>query len=151
MKRLGFVLAAAGAAVIGLTACTDSSGSGGTSTGQGSQSPVVPVSCREQYRTWTQGEGKGVMGTLESVTSAVTRGNARRLTGVLKHAKPAVARAAANPIPACADPRGYWSALLMHVNAAVSGKSAASSVRAALEGVPQIHRQLVAEVKQTAQ
>jgi hypothetical protein len=90
------------------------------------------------------------MGVLSDVTSAVTVGNSRRLTGALKQARPAVAKAAQHPIPACADPRGYWDALLMHVNAAVTGEGPASSVRAALQDVPKIHQQLVAEVRQTA-
>jgi hypothetical protein len=148
MKSLG--LAAVIAAVIGLTACTDSSGPDAQSAGHGSRAPIVPVSCREQYRSWTHGDGKGLMGTLDSVTSAVRTGNAHALTGALEQARPAVARAARHPIPACADPRGYWSALFMHVNAAVAGKRSAS-VRAALQGVPEIHKQLIAEVKDTAQ
>jgi hypothetical protein len=39
----------------------------------------------------------------------------------------------------------------MHVNAAAAGSGPASSLRAAMQDVPKIHRQLVAEVKQAAQ
>lgn len=149
MKALA--LAATGAAVIGLTACSHARAPHAAPTGHGTGTPIVPVSCSQQYRTWTQGKGKGVMDALNAVTSAATAGDARVLTAALTQAKPAVARAARSPIPACADPRGYWSVLLMHVNAAVVSPGSASSVRAAMQDVPKIHHSLVAEVKQAAQ
>jgi hypothetical protein len=91
------------------------------------------------------------MSALNAVSSAATAGDAQVLTAALKQARPAVTRAARHPIPACADPRGYWSVLLMHVNAAVASKGPASSVRAAMQDVPKIEHKLIAEVKQTAQ
>jgi hypothetical protein len=144
----GLALIAASAAVIGLTACSHSTSHRGAAESHGSAAPITPVSCSHQYRTWNDGEGKGVMGALDAVTSAATARHARVLTAALKEARPAVAKAAQHPIPACADPRGYWSVLLMHVNAATAGKGPASSVRAALQDVPKIHQQLIAEVKQ---
>jgi hypothetical protein len=151
MKALA--IAAAGAAVIGLTACSHSATpkAGSVSHGTGAGTAVAPVSCSQQYRAWTHGEGSGVMDALNAVTSAATAGNARALTAALHQARPAVAKAAKHPIPACADPSGYWNVLLMHVNAAVSSKASASNVHAALQEVPKIHNQLVDEVKQIAQ
>jgi hypothetical protein len=73
------------------------------------------------------------------------------LTVALKKARPAVARAARYPVPACADPRGYWSVLLMHVNAAMASTGSASSVRAAMKDVPKIENELTAEIQATAQ
>jgi hypothetical protein len=144
MKRLG--LAAVGAAVLGLTAC------GGHSTTPDAASVVhrTPVSCHQQYRSWTHGDGKGVMGALNGVSVAAKRGNGPALTTALRHAKPAFARAAAHPIPACADPRGYWNVLLMHVNAASSGKGSVASARAAVKDVPNVMHALVVDVRQTA-
>jgi hypothetical protein len=145
----GLALVAAGAAVIGLSACTHSSTS---KAAQGGHSTLIaPVSCGQQYRNWAQGEGKGLMGALSAVTSAASAKDRHVLTAALKQARPAVEKAAQHPIPACADPRGYWSVLLMHVNAAAAGSGPASSLRAAMQDVPKIHRQLVAEVKQAAQ
>jgi hypothetical protein len=142
------VLVAASAAVIGLTACSDDKSPSAAPTSHGTA--AAPVSCSQQYRTWERGGGKGVMGVLNSVASAATAGDAQVLTAALKQAKPAVAKAARHPIPACADPRGYWSVLLMHVNAAAGTKASTSSVRAAVQDVPKIHHTLMAEVKQTA-
>jgi hypothetical protein len=147
----GLVLAAAGAAVIGLAACSHTTTPRAAApTGNGTGTPIAPVSCGQQYRTWTDGEGKGLMGTFNTVSTAATARDAQALTAALKQARPAVNTATRHPIPACADPMGYWSVLLMHVNAAVASKGPASSVRAAIQDVPKIHQKLVAEVKQTA-
>ena len=144
-------LAAAGAAVIGLTACSHSTAPTAAPSGNGSGTPIPPVSCSQQYRTWTHGQGKGLIAALSAVSSAAAAGDTQVLTAALEKAKPAVARAASHPVPACADPRGYWEVLLMHVNAAVASKGSASSVRAALEDVPKIEHKLITEVKHTAQ
>jgi hypothetical protein len=146
----GLALAAAGAAVIGLTACSHAAAPSAAPASHGSGTPIPPVSCSQQYSTWKHGQGKGVIAALDAVSSAVAAGDAQALTATLKQAKPAVARAAHHPIPACADPRGYWDVLLMHVNAAVAGKGSASSVRAAMQGVPKIEHNLMAEIKNTA-
>jgi hypothetical protein len=94
------------------------------------------------------------MAVLNAVSSAETAGDTQVLTAALKKAKPAVAKAARHPIPACADPRGYWDVLLMHVNAAISSTTtstaSASSVRAAMKDVPKIQHKLSAEVKNMA-
>jgi hypothetical protein len=144
-------LAAAGAAVIGLTACSHSAAPSAAPATHGSGTPIPPVSCSQQYSTWKHGQGKGVIAALDTVSSAVTAGDTQVLTAALQKARPAVTRAAHHPVPACADPRGYWEALLMHVNAAVASKGSASSVRAALKDVPKIEHQLTTELKHTAQ
>lgn len=166
MNRL--VLGAASAAMIGLTACTHaaapasrqadsaaphashSSTSSTTSAAHAPGTHIVPISCSQQYHSWMHRDGKGLMGALDAVTSAATARHSRALTKALQHAKPAVAKAARHPIPACADPRGYWTVLLMHVNAATAGNGGVSSVRAAMQDVQKIHQELVTEVKQLA-
>jgi hypothetical protein len=149
----GLALAVAGAAAIALTACTHAAthNAAPTSHGASSSKPIVPVSCSQQYRTWNHGEGKGVMDALKAVTLAASARDARVLTAALHQATPAVAKAAKHPIPACADPSGYWNVLLMHVNAAVASKASTTNVRAAMQDVPKIHNKLVDEVKQIAQ
>jgi len=147
----GLALAVASAAVIGLTACSHNTTPSAAPASHGSGTPIAPVSCGQQYSIWKHGQGKGLMSALNAVSSAATAGDAQVLTAALKQAKPAVNRAARHPIPACADPRGYWSVLLMHVNAAVASKGPASSVQAAMQDVPKIEHKLIAEVKQTAQ
>ena len=108
----------------------------------------MPVSCSQQYNTWQQGQGKGLVAALDAVSSAATAGDTQVLMTTLHETKPAITRAASHPVPACADPRGYWDVLLMHVTAAADTKSSASSVQAAMKGVPEIEHQLTAELKQ---
>ncbi len=145
MKRIA--LAAAGAAVAGLTACSQAA----PPASHGTAAPVVPVSCHQRYATWQHGEGKGVMAALDAVSSAGTAGDSHALVAALRKARPAVDLAASHPIPACADPRGYWDVLLMHLNAAAASKSSTSSARAAMTGVPKIEHELTTELKSTAQ
>jgi hypothetical protein len=142
MRRLA--LAAAGAALLGLTACHDS-----PAPSAAPQADRTPVSCAHQYRAWAHGGGTDVLQALHGISSAATTSNDQALTAAMKQAKPAVAKAVRHPIPACADPRGYWNVLLMHVNAATGGEAPVASVRAAMQGVPKIHHQLLVEVKQT--
>jgi hypothetical protein len=149
MKRIAIV--AAGAAAIGLAACSHSSAPSATPIGPRTGGAIAPVSCRHQYRTWAHGEGKGLMKALQAVTTASSPRHAHAARQAVRDSKRAVARAARHPIPACADPRGYWDVLLMHVDAAVAGKGSTSSVRAAMQDVAKIRRQLQREVNQTVQ
>ena len=144
MKRI--IAAAAGAAAAGLTACSHTA----APTPASHASVRVPVSCTQQYNTWENGRGKGLLAVLDAVSSAETAGDSRVLTVTLKEARPTVSRAVLDPVPACADPRGYWDVLLMHVTAAEATTASASSVRAAMKDVPKIEHQLTAELKHTA-
>jgi len=153
LKRI--ILAAVGAAAAGLTACSNAAAPATPAT---SATPAaasashgsarVPVSCSRQYNIWEQGQGKGLIAALDAVSSAVTAGDTQVLTSTLNETRPAIARAARHPVPACADPRGYWDVLLMHVTAAAATKGSASNAQAAVKDVPEIQHQLTAELKQ---
>ena len=147
MKRIA--LAAAVAAVAGLAACSHAAAPAAAPATH--RNPPVPVSCSRQYDTWQQGPGKGLIAALHAVSTAGTVGDTHVLTAALQKARPAVARAARHPVPACADPLGYWDVLLMHLSAATASGSSASSSRAAMTGVPKIEHELAAELKHTAQ
>lgn len=153
LKRIA--LAVMGAAVVGLASCSHATAPTAAHTeapaSHRTTTPIAPVSCRHQYDTWRYGEGKGLMAALDAVGSAGVVGDTQALTVALKNARPAVARAARHPLPACADPMGYWDVLLMHVNAATASGSSASNVRAALTGVRKIEHELTTELKQNAQ
>ncbi len=143
-------LAAAGAAVVGITACSQAAAPTSAPASHGTVPVAAPVSCSQQYHTWNRGQGKGLIAVLSAVSSADTVGDTHVLTAALRKARPAVARAARHPVPACADPMGYWSVLLMHVNAAAASTSSVSSVRAAMKDVPKIERNLIAELRSTS-
>ena len=157
MRRI--VLAAAGAAVVGMAACSHAaapapvSGSHGTSAAQSSSGSAtgnggasVPISCGQRYHTWVSGAGKTLLASFHAVSVAAAAGDSQALTVALDNAKPAVTGATLHPVPACADPRGYWGVLLMHVNAAVTGHPSAPSLQAALKDVPAIEHELTAEL-----
>jgi hypothetical protein len=147
MKRLA--LAAAGAvAVVGLASCSQTAAPTGASASHGTVTTAVPVSCSQQYHKWENGQGKGLIAALNAVSSAGTAGDTHVLTAALKQAGPAITRGARHPMPACADPRGYWDVLLMHVNAAIA--SGGSNVGAAMTDVPKIEHNLITELKTTA-
>ena len=147
MKRIIPVVAVAAAA--GLAACSHTAAPAAPAAAPASQRSVrVPVSCSQQYNAWSHGQGKGLIAALDAVSSAETAGDTPVLTATLKNTGPAVSRAARHPVPACADPRGYWDVLLMHVTAAAATKDSTSSVQAAMKGVPEIEHQLTAELKQ---
>jgi hypothetical protein len=149
MKRLA--LAAAGAALIGVTGCSHGAAPAATPTHHTAASAAAaPGGCGQQYRAWRNGPGKSLLGALHAVSVADRGGDSQRLTVALRRARSAVTRAAHHPVPACADPRGYWSVLLMHVNAAVTSKAPASSVRAALQDVPVINHRLIVELRRNA-
>jgi len=133
------------AAAAGLTACSHAAAPAAAPASQ--PSVRVPVSCSQQYNTWAHGQGKGLIAALDALSSAQTAGNTKVLTATLNNTRPALSRAARHPVPACADPAGYWDALLMHVTAAAASTGSASSMRTAMKGVPQIEHQLTAELK----
>ena len=153
MKRI--ILAAVGVAVAGLTACSNTAAPAAPATPAAASashgSVRVPVSCSQRYNTWRHGQGRGLIAAFDAVSSAETAGDTQVLTATLKKTRPAVSWAARHPVPACADPMGYWDVLLMHVTAAAASTGSASSMRAAMKGVPKIEHQLTAELKQTAQ
>ena len=147
MKHI--ILIMASAAVAGLTACSSNAAAPTADAASHKSAVRVPVSCSEQYSAWAHGHGKGLVATLDAVSSAVTAGDPHVLQAALEKARLAVARATRHPMPGCADPRGYWYVLLMHVNVAAAKGSSAASTQAAMKGVPQIEHQLTSELKQT--
>lgn len=104
----------------------------------------VSAKCRRQYDSWQQSPGKGLVAALSAAGAA---GDAQQVTAALGGTRPVVARAARYPVPACADPKGYWDVLLMHLSAAATSKGSASGFRAAMNGASQITQELTTELK----
>lgn len=152
MKPLA--LAAAAVAAVVLAACSQSHPTSAAPTKHTTPTHSAQlVNCPVEYNVWKRGPAKKLVAAIETVDSASTAQDMTALTDALTRARPAVLRAARYPIPACADPKGYWTALLMHVNAAAANEGSTSglaSVTAALKGVPKIEHELTAELKSTA-
>ena len=143
-------VAAAGIAALAMTACSNTATpSASPSTPAASHGVVAEAAqggCGQQYRSWEQGQGKGLISGLDAVGVASTAGDPQVLTAELKKARSAVSKAARYPVPGCADPMGYWGVLMMHISAAEASSSSVASARAAMKGVPKIEKELTAEV-----
>lgn len=153
MKPLALAVALTGA--VTLAACSGQAHptSAGPSAHATASNSAVTINCPAKYDAWAHGPARKLVATLKSVSSASKAPEIPALTVALKKARPAVLAAGRYPIPPCADPKGYWTALLMHVNAAVGNvgtPSTSASVTLALKGVPEIERKLSTELKTTA-
>jgi hypothetical protein len=152
MKSLALSAAAAGA-LIALAACSSPAHPAAAPVHRAIDThPAVLVNCPKEYKAWKQGPAKKLVGALDAVDSASTAGDTPALEAALKQAGPAVGRAARYPMPACADPKGYWTVLLMHVSAAEISRapgSGSATVAPALKGVSKIERELSSELKST--
>lgn len=159
MKPLAVLAAAAGATAI-LAGCTTTSGTSAAQSGT-SASPsstatahhgVAAIACPKSYGAWKNGPGKEVIAAVNAVVTVSSGGDLQAQEAALRKAAPAVDAAGSHPIPACADPKGYWDALMLHVNAAAESLKSATgttSLKLALKDVPQLERDLKAEVKLT--
>ncbi len=159
MKPLALTVAAAGT-VVALTACSQNASTSTASTTLPSPlrtavatHSVSPADCRQQYNAWKVGPADTIVAELNSVDAAVTAKDLAALTAAMKKAGPAAVRAAHDPMPACADPQGYWMTLMMHVNAAAAssgtGSARASTMLSVLKNVPTVNSELNAELKRT--
>ena len=116
-------------------------------------------SCNQQYATWKQGParaaGKKLVAALDAVQAASTSEDVPVLLSSLKKAGTAAAVSAGYPMPACADPHGYWGQMLARVQGAGDNAGAASGLgglmlaEAPLKAVPGIQAKLTAELKHT--
>lgn len=147
---------AAGAA---LTACSASPGPAVISPAAAAHAAPAPRSCKQQYSEWKQGtaraEGKKLTAALQAVQSASAAEDLPAMTAALKTAGTEAAALGSYPMPACADPHGYWNAVLARIRAAgdnagtASGLGALLLAGAPLKEVPGLEAKLTAELKQT--
>jgi hypothetical protein len=156
------VLAAAVGATVSLAACSHASGTSvrEQNAAVATHAAVRPtnhastlIDCPQRYAAWENGPANKIITAVHAVVTSSTGRNIRVQEAALKNAVSTVDSAAKYPIPECADPKGYWNALLMHVNAAAESFQSAgtsSSVKVALIAAPQLERDLGTELKQTA-
>ena len=148
MPRTILLAGAALTAALTLTAC----GSGGSSAA----SP--PRSCLQQYRSWNAGPahaaGENLVAALNGVEAANAALKNSTTNAALKRAGAAATALARYPIPNCADPTGYWRAVLVQIQAAAhnargSGQGALVAAAVVLHNMPALDLKLASELKQT--
>jgi hypothetical protein len=116
-------------------------------------------SCKQQYHAWKYGParpvGKKLTAALDAVQSVGATEDIPALLAALKTVGKDAARLERYPIPACADPHGYWKKLLARIQAAGDNAGADSGLtglllaEAPLKTVPALEKKLDAELKRT--
>lgn len=121
---------------------------------------AAPLTCAQQYASWKTGSAYGDGKQLATDANAVsTAGKNDDITAVDSSLKTLGAEAAtleAYPMPACADPKGYWAQSLADMKAAgdnagsASGLSGVILAEAPLKKVTPLEAKLSAELAKTA-
>jgi hypothetical protein len=144
------VVLASGVLAAGLTLAACGSG--------GSAAAPPPPSCLQQYRSWDSGPshaaGENLVAALNSVEAASSTADVATTSAALQRAGTAARTLTRYPIPRCADPQGYWRAVLVRVQAAAhagtpSGPGTLAAAAGALKEMPALDRKLAAELTRT--
>jgi hypothetical protein len=125
--------------------------------GTGSAGAAKPLTCKQQYNAWKTGParalGKQLEADLSKVSSAGSAEDITALTSALKTAGADATALEQYPMPACADPGGYWEQTLARIKASgdnaasASGLSALILAEVPLKEVPGLEAKLTAELK----
>ena len=159
MRRSVIVASAALAAGLTLMACGSGGGSAAPAESGGGVAASASPSCMQQYRVWSSGPahaaGENLTAALNILQAASSASDIGATSAALKRAAMAARTLAQSPIPACADPRGYWRAVLVGIqdaadNAGTSqGQEALTAAGVALKRMPVLERKLAAELRRT--
>jgi hypothetical protein len=115
-------------------------------------------SCRQQYETWKTSATPNVKkmeAALKRVVSASSAEDIPATTRALRRAGRAPTAVAADPMPKCADPKGYYPQFLARITAAgdnagsASGMGALMVAEVPLQGVQKIENKLSTELGKT--
>ena len=163
----------AGAALtagLALTACGSGGGSAapagpGTSptasagTGAGPVASAASPGCLAQYRLWTSGPahaaGDNLTAALNGLAAASAASDTATVGAALQQAGTAARALAHYPIPSCADPKGYWQAVLKQIEAAADsastsqGQGTLTIAQGVMKQMPGLERKLATELQAT--
>jgi hypothetical protein len=110
------ITTAAAAAVALLAGCGTSSttGTGNSQATSATSAPAAP--CHAQFEAWKRGSprtaAEAMVVQLRGVQATGSAADIPRLLAAIKRAGHAAAATAAYPVPRCADPHGYYAAIL---------------------------------------
>jgi hypothetical protein len=127
--------------------------------GIGSAGAAKPLTCKQQYDPWKTGparaQGKQFEADLSKLSAAGSAEDITAMTSALKTAGADATALEQYPMPACADPGGYWVQILAHIKAAGDNAASASGLSALIlaevpaKQVPGLEAKLTAELKRT--
>lgn len=133
---------------------------GSTAWALGVHSAAAPT-CHQQYESWKAGPVSGIKATmnadLASLQSASDSADIPAMTSALRQLGQAAGQLRQYPMPACADPAGYWPRVVADMKAAGDNAGAGSGLGALLTAVAPIRAaqpleaKLRAELARTAQ
>ena len=119
-----------------------------------------PLTCKQQYANWKTGpahaQGEQLKADAATVSSAGNSEDVPVMTSALKAIGADATALEQYPMPACADPAGYWKQTLADMKAAGDNAGAASGLggillaEAPLKKVTPLEGKLTAELKRTA-
>ncbi len=166
-----FILASAAlTAGLALTACASGGGSAAsagpskspTASAEPSVSPVASAAspgCLLQYRLWASGPahaaGDNLTAALNGLAAASAASEVATASAALKRAGTAARALEHYPIPSCADPKGYWHAVLRQIEGAASsagtsqGQGALTIAQGVMKQMPELERKLATELQVT--
>jgi hypothetical protein len=166
-----FILASAAlTAGLALTACGSGRGSAAsagpakspTASARPSVSPVASAAspgCLLQYRLWASGPahaaGDNLTAALNGLAAASAASEVATASAALKRAGTAARALEHYPIPSCADPQGYWHAVLQQIEGAASsagtsqGQGALTIAQGVMKQMPKLERKLATELQVT--
>ncbi len=149
---LGAVLA-----VVVLAGCGQGGSSAPAASAPAGSATAATLACRHSYQRWKSGPARApvsqFLSALKDLQAAGSAKNLPAITAAVRKAGRAAGRVSAFAVPACADPHGYFAAILARVRAAATrastakGLSATVSALAPLTGVPALEARFTAEVK----
>ena len=148
------------AAALTSTACASGGGAEASAgSGGGSAAPAPSPSCLQQYRGWGSGPehaaGENLTAALTRLQAASSASDVPATSAALKRAGMAARTLEHYPIPACADPKGYWHAVLLRIEVAAdhagasNGQTALALAGEVLRRLPVLERNLATELKGT--
>jgi hypothetical protein len=164
------VVGAALAAGLALTACGSGGGSAASAgpskrptasagSGAGPVASAASPSCLVQYRLWASGPahaaGDNLTAALNGLAAATAASNIATTSAALKRAGTAAKTLEHHPIPSCADPQGYWRAVLLRIEAAAdsagtsNGQGTLTIAQGVMKQMPALERKLATELQVT--
>ena len=166
-----FILASAAlTAGLALTACGSGGGSAASAgpgkspsasagAGAGPVASAASPGCLLQYRLWASGPahaaGDNLTAALNGLAAASAASDITTASAALKRAGTAARGLERYPIPSCADPKGYWHAVLRQIEGAADsagtaqGQGALAIAQGVIKQMPELERKLASELQVT--
>jgi hypothetical protein len=144
----------------GIAAVIVIAGGGAAYALTGSSGPAKPLTCKQQYAAWKTGPARDLaQRTLgpdgKALQSAANSEDIPATVAALKTIGNDAIRLQQYPMPACADPAGYWTRMLADMKAAgdnagsASGLGALVAAMAPMQQAQPLEAKLSAELKRT--